>query len=788
MQHRKRQISLVFLLFFIAKLLHANVLTSLYLLAYVNGKSTNLIIEVFQDKDGEFLISPAELDEIGINIKNLTYYNNDLIDVFCEIGIRTKYLQDAQELHLTVAPHLIKPKILNKQNIKEQQQTNSYADLGSVLNYNFSIVQSGKNFNDLNLSQGISANAQWRLFTNSGIFITNHTGNKLKNTKQTNTRLDTYFSFNDEERLINYRVGDFISSSQNWSNSARLAGIQIKRNFKLRSSLITIPLIPSFAGTAHVPSAVEVYLNKGLYAKYDVEAGPFTIENIPTISGYNSVNIITYDVLGNKTSTQYPFYTSSNQLAKGMNDFAMQLGYARKFYGLENNNYDKRLAKVFDIRYGLNNYVTLEFEAQNTNNFYNAGVGTISNIGNLAILNVAYAQSDYMGITGKMNNIGIEAQLGDVQFYVSSSRSFDEFNNIASVTAQTAKEYLTLANDARGAMLARRNHQLNAGLSIFANTSINLSYAHVKDFNYKKAQLISLNIGQKVGSFTNLSLTFSNNLTEKHSTTLFVGLSIPLGNNINSQISFDKKYRNYNASFDINKGLADQIGSVGWSIRKRINDQHHTTTNMDVSYLSSAARLRLGAAQNKNNSSVNAEIDGSVIAMQDEIIATNHVNDAFAIVDAGAPNIEVRYENRLAGYTQENGKLLLTSLRSYENNKITIDPLNMPLDAKIEITNINVKPKELSGVVADFKVLISNKTALISVIDKDGNYIKAGLVATLNNANTYIVGYDGLLFLDDIENNNTLTIKLTKNTSCNAQFKANLNNLTRTEIYNLICQ
>jgi len=780
------KISLIILLWLFTKLLHAHTLTPLYLLAFVNGKSTNLIIEVYQNQDGDFFIPPSELDEIGINISKLNHYYNNLIDIYCEIAIKTNYIQEAQELHLTVAPYLIKPKTLNLRTNKTEQTENAKADLGSVLNYSIYLHKTGNNLHNLNSNQNIAGNFELRFFTDKGIFITNHTANKSQKTKSDNHRLDTYFSVNDEEYLINYTAGDFITNSANWMRSNRLGGIQIKRNFKLRSNLITMPLIPDYSGTASVPSTIEVYLNQGLYLKYDLDTGPFTITDIPTASGYNNVNIVTYDMLGRKISAQYPFYASAEQLAKGVSDFSIATGLARKFYGVQNNNYDNRLATTSSVRYGLSDYLTIEFEAQHTNNFYNAGFGTVSNLANLAIVNLAYAKSDYMGINGHINYSAIETTLGMFQLQLSSLRSFDEFNDISSVTAQTAKQYLELPQNLRSAQLARKNQQLTLGLLGLENNSINLSYAHNLGFDNKRARLIAVNFGTKINRFVNANLTFSDNLEEQHAKSLFLGISIPLGSNIMSQISVDKKHKMQTTSVEVNKSLSDQIGSFGFNLRKNLGNSE--LTEVSGSYLSSKARFKLSASDTKNASSVGAEATGALIFMHQELSASNMVNDSFAIVDAGAPNIEVRYENRLAGYTKDNGKLLLTNLRSYENNKVSIDPLNMPLDAKVEITNMNVKPKEKSGIVANFKVLTTNKTALISVIDNQGNYIKAGLIATLNNKDKYIIGYDGLLFLDNINETNRINIKLNNNKSCTVTFNANINNLTRTELYNLICE
>uniref|UniRef100_UPI0013D0C71D hypothetical protein n=1 Tax=Klebsiella pneumoniae TaxID=573 RepID=UPI0013D0C71D len=55
-------------------------------------------------------------------------------------------------------------------------------------------------------------------------------------------RVNTTYTYSDAERLITYRAGDFISGGLQWTRPVYLGGLQVQRNFHLRSDLVTIPI------------------------------------------------------------------------------------------------------------------------------------------------------------------------------------------------------------------------------------------------------------------------------------------------------------------------------------------------------------------------------------------------------------------------------------------------------------------------------------------------------------------------------------------------------------------
>ncbi|MCO6763442.1 fimbria/pilus outer membrane usher protein, partial [Streptomyces sp. EL5] len=99
-----------------------------------------------------------------------------------------------------------------------------------------------------------------------------------------------------------------------------------------------------------------------------------------------------------------------------------------------------------------------------------------------------------------------------------------------------------------------------------------------------------------------------------------------------------------------------------------------------ASYRSSYGTVQAGASQAGSGAVGSLELRGSITTMGGGVFLSNWIDDSFAVVTTGVPDVEVLNENRRAGVTDSRGMLLIPTLRSYQNNKIAIDPTNLPVD------------------------------------------------------------------------------------------------------------
>jgi outer membrane usher protein len=128
-------------------------------------------------------------------------------------------------------------------------------------------------------------------------------------------RLDTTWTYKDPDRTLTYRAGDMISGGLSWTRPVHLGGIQIQRGFSIRPDLVTLPL-PSFSGSAAVPSTVDVYVNGVRTVSQDVDSGPFRINNLPILSGQGDASIVVRDSSGREVATTLPFFGLAQTFAR----------------------------------------------------------------------------------------------------------------------------------------------------------------------------------------------------------------------------------------------------------------------------------------------------------------------------------------------------------------------------------------------------------------------------------------------------------------------------------------
>lgn len=163
---------------------------------------------------------------------------------------------------------------------------------------------------------------------------------------------------------------------------------------------------------------------------------------------------------------------------------------------------------------------------------------------------------------------------------------------------------------------------------------------------------------------------------------------------------------------------------------------------------------------------------GGLVLVQGQPYASRRVDDAFALVSTnGVAGVPVRLENRLVGETDARGLLFVTQLNAYQHNRISIDTLRLPVDMRIDRSALEAVPDSRSGMLATFAMRRILAVEL-SLRDAQGQWLPAGspvwLEAPTASANpsaarapsTTVVGYDGLVYLEDPAPGASLRVQL----------------------------
>jgi outer membrane usher protein len=180
--------------------------------------------------------------------------------------------------------------------------------------------------------------------------------------------------------------------------------------------------------------------------------------------------------------------------------------------------------------------------------------------------------------------------------------------------------------------------------------------------------------------------------------------------------------------------------------------------------------VQAGVEQSNGTIRTMGQADGAIAVLGNGVFFSNRIDDSFAVVDTGAPGVPVFYENRPYGETNKNGQLLIPSLRSYGNNRISIDPKGLPVTAEIEKTDDVVTPADRSGVVVNFKSKTDTRSAVVIFTGANGKPIPAGSRGRIDGSEgAFVVGYDGRSFIKDLKSAN-MAIVTTDSGECRASF------------------
>lgn len=765
----------------------------LQLAVYINDVNTDFVGTFEQLPDGSLTAKPDELEEVGIKpVKNAirpdgSIHLNDLP------GIAYHVVPDTQSIYVTATDAARVPRKIDLDARRTgRERPKPSASTGAVLNY--SLYSSSNNLMDGDLKpfQGISGGFDARFFSPFGTLNQSFTASFSDSELQGVRRLNTTWNYSDAERLITYNAGDLVSRGLPWTRSVYLGGMQIERNFSLRGDLVTLPM-PVVSGSAAVPSTLDVYTQNVKTYSTEIPAGPFELSNFPVISGAGEAQVVLKDTLGRETRTTLPFYTSSEQLAKGLLDFSAEIGFPRRGYGNESNDYSSDIFGTATARYGLTNWLTLESHVEGGADLLNGGIGAAFPLGRWGATSLAVAGSRHDGETGVLVNGSLELRYDTWTLYGRMQRTFGDYDDIASVSADSERirDQFYYYPGARlfSARVPRSIDQVSFSLPTpFGRSSINLSFTQIEMVNGERNRAASASYSQSLFKNTSLHASAFTDLDDSDNFGVYAGLSVSFDNGIYASTGTDDNGGDIAGFAEVAKYATTEQGSYGWAART----SEGKTPNRSVSgsYRGKIAHVDGYVQQYGDAVRVSGQIDGAIAVAGGGVFATNRIDDAFAVVNVGAPGVEVKSGNNVVGHTNGSGRLIVPDLNSWETNQIDIDPQNLPVDAAIGDTQSIIVPANQSGVVVDFHVKEAGGGAIVTLLDANGKPLAAGLLGKIDGSgNTFVVGYDGEAFVQGLApGENLVSIELTSGSSCHAAFAYRPQPGNQVSIRNVVCQ
>ncbi len=707
-------------------------LKELWLEVSINNQTQRNTVFALRRSDGEIMLSERDLHEWRMNPPSEGYidYQGERFFLLSDLDIQAEL--DLQSLTLTLqAPaDLFDSASFNTWGLNQLSLTPSSP--GAFFNYDISSTHF--DFDNETRTSGLfelGTFSTWGSGTTN--FLARH--NQLGDLPDL-VRLDTTWRKDYPEKMHSLVLGDTFIQGTSWSGSVRFGGVQWGTNFSTQPEFVRFPLM-SFSGEAALPSTLDLYVNDALRLRQDIPPGPFTIDEIPTITGDGQARLVVRDLLGREKVITQDFYASQRMLRPGLNEYSLELGAIRENYGLENNDYG-RVVAAGTWRRGISDNLTLETHGQLLRNQGMAGMGTYSLLPFGALFTSALAISQTDSQRGELLKLGLQRQGQILSFGIDSQLTSEDFVRVGM---------------SENFALPSQQSRIFANLSTYEMGSINVAYTRQDYRQHNDVEFVNLGYTMKLKGIGYLQLTALHFVNE-HDTTLRLSLTLPMSmKRTTSSISASQTDTRNEGTLQVQRSLPVGIG-FGYRLRAGVGDSDQRQASL--SYQNDYGLYQLEGSRLNGQSATRANIRGGAAIVDRSLFASRYLDNSFAIVKVpGFEGVRIYAENQQVARTNSKGEALIPRLRAYERNKISIEQLDIPLDANISGLNMEISPYYRSGVTLTFPV-IRTRNAFFSLVLKNGEYLPIGAFVTNEQGEHFPVGNRGEVFLEYLEKVNHL--------------------------------
>lgn len=609
------------------------------------------------------------------------------------------------------------------------------------LNYSTSYLKAAPRIEDL------SALAELGFSNNLGVLTNSATGRNLTHSKALGAdtewvRLETTFTKDLPHSNRTLRLGDAATRSGMLGRNVYFGGIQFGTNFSLTPGYVTQP-IPVLNGLSSAPSTVELYVNDVLRQVSEVPTGPFAIDNASILTGSGDARIVVRDLLGRETVIEQPFFTNSQLLAEGLNDWGIEAGSIRRDLGVTNATYGPEFVSGL-WRRGMNDSITLEGRSAigSELKLLQLGVTTALPFKLLGRAAVTTAHQKKLG-NGSQWLLGIDYQ----DLYLG-----------AALEAQGATEsFRELGQEFENSPI---KSQIAGNINYYSQNlgSLGFSFARIEQYNEPSVTTFSGNYSIQIGQNSYLNLTASE-VRSDGETDRAIGLSlvIPFDNNVVAG-AYANSAGDRNDLYATLAKNPDQDNNLGWRLLAG-QQQNHGREEVGTFYHGRYGTVTTDVSNTRDQTAVRLGANGGIIAAGGGVFVTQRVNNSFALAEVkDYADIGVGIGNNIQTRTNTKGIALIPRLSAYQSNSIRLQANDLPVSAELNSIEKDVVPAWRSGVKVDFPVR-SGRGALLKIHFDDNEAAPLGAIVSIeNDSQEFYVGRRGQSFVTGLETENRITL------------------------------
>lgn len=587
------------------------------------------------------------------------------------------------------------------------------------------------------------------LSTPFGVLTANHTITYQPDRLGSNysiSRGDLVFSVPFQSRRLSLNIGDIRTRSL-LGRSVYLGGIQLNRNFALDPSFAPEQRF-SYKGSVSEPSTVDVIIDGILQFSGEIDAGPFSVTDLPFVTGDGDAHIVVRDLEGRERTIKIPVNNQSSTLKPGALDFSIEAGYGREITYGQNPSYNRdSLLFSATARYGLAEQWTLGAGIEGGRDFGSATLSSsISWPGNLA-LTVGVGLSKYKDLTGNLFALRLNTQWDRVNISLSSVRRSAGYRDLASIAGSDIslppleEDFLTVS-------------------APFGKQNVSLSLSNRKSVSSRNT-IIGVNyFTQFSKSRTSLSASVFHDLRSGN-TSAQLSLRIPLGRRLGTAGLRTSRRRNGDivSTVSLSRALGTKTGDYGLRISHDVGGAANDALRLNVSLRTGFGIARADYSRNNTLSGQTLSIgfEGAFAISPRGLAFSGPIRGGFTLVNARLRGIPLSLNGRKVAKTNFLGAALIPTLRPYYSNRISINRQDLPEGYIAQRTGARVVPHAGAGINLRFVVKPITAATYI-IVDAMGKTLPSETLITLNAVSRpgLWIGHSGQTFLDILKPNNVL--------------------------------
>lgn len=577
------------------------------------------------------------------------------------------------------------------------------------------------------------------VFSRYGVLTSTLLASELESTSSW-VRLESTYTIDDPERRTSLRLGDSVTRPGAWGLPVRFGGVQYGTKFATQPGFIPFPLL-SALGQAALPSTVDVFVNNALITRRSVPPGPFSVTDIPVVTGGGDMRVVVRDILGREQVFTQPFYGSTALLRRGVADYSFELGALRESFGLRSADYGEALA-VGTYRRGLSDELTGELRGEGAESASSAGVSLAARAGLIGVFNASLAASRSEHQTGGLAGAGFEHSAGPFSAALQTVHASRDFRQAGMLEGELAR---------------RRQSFANVGVQLGFLGSVSLTHARQDFYDREDLKVSTVAYNVPVPGVGQFGVSAIHSSGASGGDALFATLAIPLGEATSASLGYERTRasaggsdRAAAASLQRSLPLGD-----GYGYRLRVRDE-------DL-YGSYALRTRTGtyeleaARPEGGSTATRLTAAGAVGTVGGYAFLSRDITDSFGVVRvADFPEVRVLHDNQVIARTDSQGYAVLPRLRAYDRNPIAVDSRDLPFDASLGALRLHATPYYRSGVFVEFPVR-RIRAATLRVVLEDGSDLPSGALARIEGRSEQSpVALRGQAYLEGLERDNRL--------------------------------